>query len=192
MGANLLTVELARNIDGVLALAAFGFSVFDYPSKRVDVGPIKKELDLRRAQLTSQIVSQIEVVLGPLITAGQPIYDLGDGLAAPPLAMLDDSTRSKITDILRVNESCFVTIRILSRLPRQLRLLNAAVFWCVASVAIISLACAAVLLIVPVTQSHIWILLAIPIAASGITLTIAGIRHIKVQHADKYTLENNP
>ena len=186
-----LTAELVRNADTAMCIAALGYVVFDSFSKRVDVSSLKKELDLRRSQLVSKVVNDIEKAVGPLLVAGQPSYDFDDGVISQPLAILDENTRSGLTEVIKQNESYFFEIRLVSKLPIQIQTLNTIIFWLVMAVAIVSAGCVAELIFATVNPGFIWVLIILPSIVVATTAAMAGVRHWKVQNAEKQILKND-
>jgi hypothetical protein len=191
LNASALSIELARNADAAMCLVAVGYVVFDSFSKRVDVASLKKELDLRRGQLISKVIGDLEKILGPSLAAGRPSYDFEDGEVSPPLAILDESTRNALTEAIKQNEVYFFEIRLVRRLPREIQALNTLIFWLVMGVAVVSGLCLCNLLFWSVSPSILWIHLLMPSVVVIATAVAAGLRHLKVQNAEKQILKND-
>jgi hypothetical protein len=188
---NASTIELIRNINAAICGLAVGYVVFDSFAKRADVPGLKRELNLRRSQLVAKIVDDIEKAVEPLLTADRTTYDLEDGVVSPPLAILDESTRSALTYVIKRNDDAFADIRLSTKLPIHIQLLNTLVYWTVLIAAVLSAVCAVILTWADTTPSHLWVFLVLPGSVVAATVAMAGVRHLKVQNAEKQILKND-
>jgi len=172
--------------------AALAYVVFDYSHKRADVPYLKKELDLRRLRLVAKVVSHIEKTVAPVLSAGRRTSDLEEEGLSPSLAIFDEDTRSALTVVIEDNGDRLADIRLVRRLPAQIQSLNTIIFWLVMAVAIISAGALCEVIWAGASVGCLWFLLVLPSIFVTAVVAMAGVRHWKVQNAEKQILKNDP
>ena len=190
MTPQLFTPDLARNIDCAIGVVALPFVLYDSLSKKADAPAMKAGLDLLRAQILSKVVAEIERAIEPFLALGAG--EVGNEYIPQVPAILNESAKSALTDVIRRNEPAFSELRVAKRLPAKIHAMNTMVFALMVAVMAAAFGSALVLAVMSVGPRLTALLLAVPVLLITTTVVAAVGRHIEVQDAEKRILNNDP